>query len=95
VKEHVRAALREYVAGSTLLGRSEPLSDTTALGTAGVLDSLAIIELVLFLETEFGIEFTSRDLDRRRLGTIDQLVELVVEKRMAIGHGVARGAKAD
>lgn len=87
MSDNIRAVLREYVAGSGLLRGAGPLTDTTALGTTGVLDSIAVIELVLFLETRFGIEFRSRDLDRRRLETIEQLVQLVVEKRVALGHG--------
>jgi len=40
----------------------------------------AVLELVLFLETRFGIEFSSKDLDRRRLETIDRIASLVQGK---------------
>ena len=95
MSDNIRAVLREYVGGNALLRHPGPLSDTTALGTAGVLDSLAIIELVLFLETRFGIEFTARDLDRRRLETIEQLAQLVTEKRAALGLAADPGAPSE
>ena len=95
VSDHIKTVIREYVEGNALLRRPGPITDTTTLGSAGVLDSLAIIELVLFLETRFGIEFSSRDLDRRRLETIDQLEQLVAEKRAALGPGTASGVPGE
>ncbi len=86
MKDDIKSAIREYIAGSESLRRAGPITDTTILGTAGVLDSLAIIELVLFLETRFGIEFSSRDLDRRRLETVDQIERLVAEKQAALNR---------
>ncbi len=83
MNDDIKTVIREYVEGSDLLRRPGPIADTTALGTFGVLDSLAIIELVLFLETRFGIEFSTRDLDRRRLETIEQIEILVAEKQAA------------
>jgi acyl carrier protein len=84
LSDDIRTVIREYVEGSAVLRRPGPITDETALGIAGVLDSLAIIELVLFLETRFGIEFSSRDLDRRRLQTIEQIERLVAEKQAAL-----------
>jgi acyl carrier protein len=84
LSDDIKTVIREYVKGSAALRRPGPLADTTSLGSAGVLDSLAIIELVLFLETRFGIEFSSRDLDRRRLQTIEQIECLVAEKQSAL-----------
>ncbi len=80
MSEDIKAVLREYVAGSPILRRPGPLSDSTPLATYGILDSMAVLDLVLFLETRFGIEFSARDLDRRRIETIDHIESLVREK---------------
>jgi len=80
MSEDIKAVLREYVAGSPILRRPGPLSDSTPLATYGILDSMALLDLVLFLETRFGIEFSARDLDRRRIETIDTIEGLVREK---------------
>jgi len=84
LSDDIKTVIREYVEGSGLLRRPGPITDSTTLGRAGVLDSLAIIELVLFLETRFGIEFSNRDLDRRRLETVEQIEKLVAEKQAAL-----------
>ncbi len=80
MSEDIKAVLREYVAGSPILRRPGEVSDTTPLATYGILDSMAVLDLVLFLETRFGIEFSARDLDRRRIETIDSIESLVREK---------------
>jgi len=46
----------------------------------GILDSIAVMQLLMFLEATFDIEFGPRDLDRRRLDTIEQIEELVRRK---------------
>ncbi len=78
--DEVRAVLREYIAGNAALSAAGPLTDSTALAAYGILDSIAVLELVLFLENRFGIEFSSKDLDRRRLDSIEGIAELVETK---------------
>jgi acyl carrier protein len=80
MSEDVRAVLREYLAASPLLRDPGSLTDSTPLAAYGILDSVAVMDLVLFLETRFGVEFSARDLDRRRLETIERIEGLVLEK---------------
>lgn len=78
---HIREVLREYLQeqhrGS---GDRLELTDTTLLLTHGILDSIAVMQMLTFLEATFEIEFVPRDLDRRRLDTIEQLEDLVRRK---------------
>jgi acyl carrier protein len=83
VADDITQAIYDYVKGSNLLRGHGALDGTTPLGANGVLDSIAIVELLLFLEVRFGIEFATRDLNRRRLETIEQIGQLVAEKRAA------------
>lgn len=78
--EDIRAAIREYLTSGDSLQRVGAVGDSTPLAHYGILDSIAALELVSFLEMRFAIEFTTRDLDRRRLETIEQLEALVSEK---------------
>ena len=80
MSEDIRVVLREYLAGSPILRGPGELTDSTPLAAYGILDSIAMLELVLFLETHFGVEFSTRDLDRRRLETIERIEGLVREK---------------
>lgn len=45
-----------------------------------VLDSLAIVELVSFLETRFGIRVSDDDLTPENFQTIDEIVAFVAAK---------------
>jgi len=78
--EDIKAVLREYIARSPILRAPGELTDSTPLAAYGILDSIAALELVLFLETRFGVEFSARDLDRRRLETIERIEGLVRAK---------------
>jgi acyl carrier protein len=80
MSEDIRAVLREYLSGSPLLRSPGELTDSTPLAAYGILDSIAVLELVLFLETRFSVQFSTRDLDRRRLETIERIEGLVREK---------------
>ena len=80
MSEDVKTVLREYIAQSPILRSPGALTDSTPLAAYGILDSIAVLELVLFLEERFGIEFSARDLDRRRLETIEHIAGLVRAK---------------
>jgi len=57
------------------------LTPDTPLMTSGILDSLATLELVSFLEVRYGIELQPADVDASRLGTLNGIAKLVNAKR--------------
>jgi len=77
----IREVLRSYLLEHRAKGdEGLELTDTTPLLSYGILDSIAVMQLLTFLEFTFGIEFEPRDLDRRRLDTIEQIEQLVRRK---------------
>ncbi len=73
-------SVRKFV--ETLLserGKSADFSDSDALFTSGLLDSMAATELMIYLETEFGLDLADPDFDISRLDTIDDLKGLLSE----------------
>jgi acyl carrier protein len=54
-----------------------PFSDDTSLILGGRLDSIDTVELVLFLETAFGLKFGSSGLQREQLDTVNTMDALV------------------
>lgn len=55
-----------------------PLPDTdTDLVETGVLDSLALVELLVAVEEEFQIRFAPEELEIERFRSVGALVELV------------------
>ena len=82
--DDITGTVKEYILTTFLPGEDpSQLTATTPLITSGILDSLATIELVAFLEERFGIELEARDVDTSRLGTLDDITNLVRSKQGA------------
>ena len=52
-----------------------------SLVASGLIDSLAIIEIVMFLEKNYGIDFAASGLDPDRLATINGILDVIEEAR--------------
>ncbi|MDH4131085.1 MAG: acyl carrier protein [Gemmatimonadota bacterium] len=57
------------------------LSDDDHLIQSGLIDSLAVLEIVAFLEQEFGVDFAEGGIDPSRLATINRILDLVAQQR--------------
>jgi acyl carrier protein len=73
VKDYI---LREFLPGTD----PSELTDTTPLVTGGILDSLATVKLVTFLEERFGIEVQAYETSVDYLDTIVDISGLVRSK---------------
>jgi acyl carrier protein len=69
--------LNEYLPGEDPTG----LTDTTALMTTGILDSIAVLKVVTFLENEFGITIEPHEAIVDNLNTISDIAGLVTTKK--------------
>jgi acyl carrier protein len=80
IKEIVRAYLqREFFRGEA----ADSLSEEQPLVTSGLLDSVATLRLVLFLEEKFGIFIDTADIADGQLDTLNSIETLVGTKRAA------------
>jgi len=73
-----KAAIREFV--RELLARkgdTEPFSDETSLLLSGRLQSVDAVELAVFLEEEFGVDFANLGFDEEMVDTLDAISVLV------------------
>ena len=55
----------------------ESITDNDSLVGSGLIDSLAILDIILFLETEFSIDFTNDGIDPTTLDSIDNILDLI------------------
>ena len=58
----------------------EELTDATDLVGGGIMDSLATLKLVSFLEESYNISIDPRDMNMENLRTIDSISTLVESK---------------
>ncbi len=74
----IRRAVKEYILSEFLPGEDpETLSDDTPLITGGILDSIQVTQLVIFLEKSYGLEFRVQDINADRIGTLERIARVV------------------
>jgi len=79
--EEIIRTVKEYILKTFLPGEDpKALTESTQLITGGVLDSLATLELVSFLEQQYGIELQAHEVDAANLGTLTAIATLVQSK---------------
>jgi acyl carrier protein len=82
VKDGVKDTIRHFIVSQYLPGESpENLRDDTPLLTSGILDSLAALGLVSFLEKEYGIELDVYDTSIEHFDRIQDIAVSVAKKR--------------
>ena len=67
-----------------LLGERDdraPFGDAESLIKSGRLDSLAVVNLVTFLESAFAVDFARVEFDPERLDTVAEIVGVIEESR--------------
>ncbi len=79
--QSIKATVKDFILKEFLPGENpEELSDDTPLVTGGILDSLATLKLVAFLEEEFNIQLQAHETGVDYLNTIDDIANLVQSK---------------
>lgn len=73
-----KQTIRDFL--STLTQREIQIGDDDSLLATKLLDSLKVIELIVFLESHFNLEFDSDDLTPDNLDTINALIGLLESK---------------
>ena len=77
----IRSQVREYLRESFLSHRpAVVLGDADSLLRRGIIDSIGMAELLVFLETTFQIEARDAEFTDEYLGTIDNIVGYVLWK---------------
>jgi acyl carrier protein len=75
---NVRSQMRNYVMQRLRMkGDGAPLSDDDLLFSSGRLDSLDAIEIIMCIETEYGINFSEINFDLTLLDSIAAITDLV------------------
>lgn len=79
--EETKQTIKAYILGEFLPGEDpSELTDSTPLITGGILDSLATIKLVVFLEERFQVKIEAHETMVDYLNTISDIAQLVQSK---------------
>lgn len=76
------SSIKSFILHEFLPGEDpEALRADTPLMSSGILDSLATLKLITFLEQEFGIKIEAHEADEENFETIESIRRLVEAKR--------------
>jgi len=76
-----KTAVKAYISENFLMGQSDiELGDDTSFLEMGLLDSTGVIELVSFLEEEFGIQVEDDEITPENLDTLNRICSYVEQK---------------
>ena len=77
-RDDARQALIAFLDG---IRRPESVLDSIADGDSlvesGLIDSLAVLEIMLYLETSYGVDFAANPFDPAELSTISEILNLI------------------
>lgn len=84
----IATKISAFITDNLLLGRSVDVAGSTSFLEAGIIDSTGVLELVAFIEGEFGIVVDDDDLVPANLDSIAGVAAFVRAKRSAQGAAV-------
>jgi len=80
-EDEITQTVREFILREFLPGEDPAnLTDDVPLISGGILDSIATLKLVMFLEERYGVRFEAHEADREHLDTIPDIRRLVASK---------------
>lgn len=78
----IKAAIKDYILQEFLPGESpESLDDTTPLIAGGILDSIATVKLIVFLEDRFGVRIEPHEMNVEYLNSLPDIASLVTARQ--------------
>ncbi|HKW15293.1 MAG TPA: acyl carrier protein [Candidatus Krumholzibacteria bacterium] len=80
-RQGIHDTVKSFILEQFLPGEDpNELTDDTPLMTTGILDSLATLKLVTFLEEKFNIAVEAHEADAENLNTLELITDLVARK---------------
>ncbi len=72
--------LREFMAANFLYSDVFSLDDSASFMDSGILDSVGVLQIILFLEEQYGIKLADEEVIPENLDSIRNLAEFVERK---------------
>jgi acyl carrier protein len=80
-QSNVKNMIKEFIYTQRMIGRPpDSLKDSDSLLEKGILDSTGVLELVGYLEENFGFSVEDLEMIPENLGSIDNIVTYVQKK---------------
>ncbi|HWF92105.1 MAG TPA: acyl carrier protein [Terriglobales bacterium] len=80
--QNIKEQVRQFILKEFLPGESPAnLTDDTPLRTSGVLDSMATLQVVTFVEEHFGIEVEAHEAGVDNFDSLNSIAAFVAQKK--------------
>ncbi|HJQ77144.1 MAG TPA: acyl carrier protein [Acidimicrobiia bacterium] len=79
----IRDALRDFIGRELMIGEDTPISDDDGLLVEGIIDSLGVVRLVGFIETELGVRIPPEEVIVENFATIGALADHITSRNGA------------
>ena len=82
LQSQVTARVRDYVTENFLYMRPDfSIGENDSLLGKGIIDSMGVIEVITFVQDEFGITIADDDITEENLGTLAAIARYVVDHK--------------
>jgi acyl carrier protein len=79
----IAETFRSFITTNFYVADPAALSDDDSLLDAGIIDSTGVLDLIGYIEQQFGITVADEELVPENLDTVNRLVQFVERKRAA------------
>ena len=79
----IAETFRSFITTNFYVADPAALADDDSLLDAGIIDSTGVLDLIGFIEQQFGITVADEDLVPENLDTVNRLAQFVERKRAA------------
>lgn len=83
-EKNIASEVRRFIAENFIIDGAEDLGTDVSLTETGVLDSMGVLELIAFLEEQFGISVPDEDALPENLDTVRRIVSYVARRKSSV-----------
>ena len=76
--------IRDFVTANFYVADPESLEDRTSLLDEGIIDSTGVLEVIMFIETTFGVTVEDSEMLPENLDSIERIAAFVARKQVPV-----------
>ncbi len=85
----IQPRIRQFILDNFYIRDPAEIGDDTLLVTNGIVDSTGMLEVIAFLEEQFGVQVTDEETTPENLDSIDRMAAFIARKQAGPGQATA------
>ena len=79
----IQQRVKQFIIENFYVSDAAALTDDASLISTGVVDSTGMLEVITFLENEYGVAIEDKEMTPENLETIGRIAKFVIQKQAA------------